>query len=171
MFPTRNIVWPTFQSKLLDFMSNQLVCRILFQTHCSVSRQVIIFQLKCASNLHLIIFAFNFLRFRMRLYSFDNVNILSIDSGMFQSPDYPNNYVTNMNVCWLITGQSDVLILFSYFWTKPAHDFVRIWDGESISSPCLPQVSGGIYQGDYRYSPVSSTNLKCSSSLIQILVT
>lgn len=63
-----------------------------------------------------------------------------------------------MNVCWLITGQSDVLISFSYFWTKPDHDFVRIYDGDSISSPCLLQVNGGVYQGNYRYSAVSSTN-------------
>ena len=84
--------------------------------------------------------------------------ILSSPSGTFQSPNYPGYYPPNSNVCWLINGQDYVAISFPDVYTEVNQDFVRIYNGDSISSPLLLETSGGPYDGYVNQSVASSTN-------------
>ena len=84
--------------------------------------------------------------------------ILSTPNGTFQSPNYPDNYPPNSNVCWLINGQDYVAISFPYFKTEWNQDFVRVYNGDSTSFPLLLETSGGGFYGRFNESVVSSTN-------------
>ena len=72
----------------------------------------------------------------------------------------------NVSCTWLIIGQNNIIMIFLEFITEPDRDFVRIYDGESTSSPLLLNVSGrpvknididGLLK-DHSRSVVSSTN-------------
>ena len=84
--------------------------------------------------------------------------ILTPPSGSFTSPNYPNHYDGNLNVCWLIIGHSYVGISFPYFQTVYNRDFVRVYGGNSTSSPLLLETTGGTYYGAYSQLVVSPTN-------------
>ena len=83
---------------------------------------------------------------------------LTAPNGTFASPNYPSYYDNNLKVCWLINGDDHVRISFPDFYTEAAHDFVRVYGGESTSCPLLLELSGGSYFGNYRHTVVSPTD-------------
>ena len=69
---------------------------------------------------------------------------LTSSSGLFTSPNYPNNYNNNDNVCWTITVPAGYVtwLTFSQFITEANYDVVRVYDGTSTNSPLLLFASG-----------------------------
>ena len=103
------------------------------------------------------------------IYAFIECTILSSSSGSFASPKYPKKYDKNLNVCWFIDGQDYVRISFPFLYTDHQKDFVRVYGGNSTSSPLLLETSGPAepgagsaknrgYRGYYKHSVVSPTN-------------
>ena len=91
-------------------------------------------------------------------------NTVPSSVGTIMSPNYPNNYTNNLNVCWLINGNSNtyVRVSFPILNTEKDYDFVRVYGGDSINSPLLLEASGqydsNYYAGYYGLTAVSPTN-------------
>ena len=87
------------------------------------------------------------------------MTILTSDSSTFNSPDFPRFYPDDLNICWLINSEDHVNLSFKYMWTELNHDFIRIYGGESTSSPLLFELSGGWFAGDKWFLQ----QIRCSS--------
>jgi len=56
-------------------------------------------------------------------------------SGSFVSPNYPNEYVNNMDCTWhIVLDDGDVHLTFSDFITESCCDHVYVYDGPSTTS-------------------------------------
>ena len=84
--------------------------------------------------------------------------IVTSSNGSITSPNYPDHYDNNVDVCWLITGEDNILLSFPYLDTEINHDFVRVYGGESTSSPLLLQISGQYGVTYHAKSYISPTN-------------
>ena len=66
--------------------------------------------------------------------------------GNFVSPNYPDNYPDNLNCSWGITVPSGyrVQVDFDTFEVEDTHDYLRIYNGPSSSSPQLASLTGSL---------------------------
>ncbi|XP_061589374.1 bone morphogenetic protein 1-like isoform X2 [Cololabis saira] len=80
------------------------------------------------------------------------------DSGQIQSPNYPDDYLTNKMCVWRITVAEgfDVAVSFQSFEIERhdscAYDYVELRDGSSESSPLLGRFCGYDKPGDIKSS-------------------
>ena len=69
---------------------------------------------------------------------------LTLNSGSGTITDGPGNYSSSQNCSWLIqpTGGGAITINFTSFSTESGYDYLRVYDGNSSSSPLLGTYSG-----------------------------
>ena len=72
-------------------------------------------------------------------------NLLTRDasnpSGMIYS-SRSSTYSNSMDCRWSLTSNTVIELLFYTFTTESSGDYVRVYDGDSISSPLIGQFSG-----------------------------
>jgi hypothetical protein len=79
-------------------------------------------------------------------------NYLSVTCGgyfnkstsSFTSPYYPNNYINNLNCTWVINVDvnSKIMLIFNEIITESTHDFIEVFDGNSVRDQSFGKFSG-----------------------------
>ncbi|XP_031556386.1 fibrillin-1-like [Actinia tenebrosa] len=62
--------------------------------------------------------------------------------GEIMSPGYPTQYSDNQNCYWTISSNTNIGLYFKTFNTEGCCDHIRVYDGNSTSSPQLGSYSG-----------------------------
>ena len=76
-------------------------------------------------------------------------------SGTIYSTYRSSIYSNNMDCRWNLNSNAVIEILFYYFTTHSAADYVSVYDGDSISSPLIGQFSGSSLP-----APITSSSTK-----------
>jgi len=72
-----------------------------------------------------------------------NYTVINSYSGRFTSPGYPGNYDHLEKCSWALTAPNQrISLTFESFNTELRYDYVRLYDGNSSSSPLLAQFHG-----------------------------
>ncbi len=65
-------------------------------------------------------------------------------TSSFTSPYYPKNYINNLNCTWVINVDigSIITLIFDDFTTESTHDFIEVFDGNSVKGQSIGKFSG-----------------------------
>ena len=88
-------------------------------------------------------------------------NLLVRDASKPSGTIYSTNryrgsaYSSNMDCRWNLTSNAVIELLFYYFTTQSSTDYVRVYDGDSISAPLIGEFSGSSLP-----APITSSSTK-----------
>ncbi len=65
-------------------------------------------------------------------------------TSSFTSPYYPNDYINNLNCTWVINVNigSRIILIFDDFITENDHDFIEVFNGNSVRDQSIGKFSG-----------------------------
>ncbi len=77
-------------------------------------------------------------------------------TSSFTSPYYPNDYINNLNCTWVINVNigSRIILSFDDFITENDHDFIEVFNGNSVRDQSFGKFSGSSKPGNL----ISSSN-------------
>jgi hypothetical protein len=67
---------------------------------------------------------------------------LALSTSPLGIGDGPRSYADNADCTWLISASGPITVRFGEFSTEPGYDFVKLYDGASLSAPLLQNFSG-----------------------------
>jgi hypothetical protein len=69
---------------------------------------------------------------------------LNESTSSFTSPYYPNDYIDDLNCTWVINVniESRIILSFVDFITEDNHDFIEVFNGNSVRDQSIAKYSG-----------------------------
>ena len=64
---------------------------------------------------------------------------------MVWSPGFPGKYSKNANCKWTLSSQANITLTFNLFTTERGYDYLKVYDGETTSSPLIGKYHGSVF--------------------------